>query len=417
MKVLHVVPEMDPRMGGVCQAVRTIIVGLTELEVQNEVVSLDPSDAPFLKDDPFPVHALGSGKGPWGYNPNLVPWLIEHLPRFDAVVVHGLWLFYGHAVRRAQRQLQARRSAGQSLPKVFVMPHGMLDPYFQRAAGRRLKAIRNTLYWKVIEQQLLNTADALLFTCEEERRLAAQPFRPYRPKRTIVVGLGVEEPPRQREAMQQALLAACPELAGEPYILFLSRIHEKKGVELLLNAYAAAGQHVPAKAPATLVAASGDATDELVPAAKLPRLLVAGPGLDTAYGQRMQALVASSPVLRDAVLFPGMLTGDAKWGAFYGCEAFALPSHQENFGIAVVEALACSKPVLISDQVNIWREIEAAGGGIVRPDTPAGTQEALAQWLPLTAAAKAAFQQQARKTFELEFAVRPAAVRFLQAIQ
>jgi glycosyltransferase involved in cell wall biosynthesis len=393
-------------MGGVCQAVRTIIAGLTELEVQNEVVSLDPADAPFLQKDEFAVHALGPGKGPWGYNPHLVPWLVEHLPRFDAVVVHGLWLFYGHAVRRAQRQLQAQATAGQALPRVFVMPHGMLDPYFQRAAGRKLKAIRNTLYWKLLEQQLLNNADALLFTCEEERRLAAQPFRPYHPKRTLVVGLGVEEPPQRRTAMQQALLAKCPQVATEPYLLFLSRIHEKKGVELMLHAYAAASQAVPATAPNT----AGP------PAPRLPKLLVAGPGLDTAYGQRMQAIVASSPALREAVVFPGMLTGDAKWGAFYGCEAFVLPSHQENFGIAVVEALACGKPVLISNQVNIWREIEAAGGGFVRDDTPAGTLALLTHWQQLTAAAATDFQRQARTTFELEFAVRPAAERFLQAI-
>jgi glycosyltransferase involved in cell wall biosynthesis len=385
-------------MGGVCQAVRTIIAGLTELGVQNEVVSLDPSDAAFLQNDSFAVHALGAGKGPWAYNPHLVPWLVANLPRFDSVVVHGLWLFYGHAVRRAQRHLQAQPVAGQVLPKLFVMPHGMLDPYFQRAAGRRLKAIRNTLYWKLLEQQLLHAADALLFTCEEERRLAAQPFRPYHPKRTVVVGLGVEEPPQQRAAMQQALLAKCPELTATPYVLFLSRVHEKKGVELLLNAYATAAA-------------------ELLPTAKLPRLLVAGPGLDTPYGQRMQALVASTPALRDAVLFPGMLTGDAKWGAFYGCEAFILPSHQENFGIAVVEALACGKPVLISNQVNIWREIEAGGGGYVKDDTPAGTLALLTHWQQLTTGAKASFQQQARHTFESEFAVQPAAKRFLQAIQ
>jgi glycosyltransferase involved in cell wall biosynthesis len=389
---------MDPRMGGVCQAVRTIIAGLAELGVQNEVVSLDPSDAAFLQNDSFAVHALGPGKGPWAYNPHLVPWLVANLPRFNSVVVHGLWLFYGHAVRRAQRHLQAHPAPGQVLPKLFVMPHGMLDPYFQRAAGRRLKAIRNTLYWKLLEQQLLHAADGLLFTCEEERRLAAQPFRPYHPKRTVVVGLGVEEPPQQRAAMQQALLAKCPELAATPYILFLSRVHEKKGVELLLNAYAAAAAALPSSA-------------------KLPRLLVAGPGLDTPYGQRMQALVASLPALRDAVLFPGMLTGDAKWGAFYGCEAFILPSHQENFGIAVVEALACGKPVLISNQVNIWREIEAGGGGYVKDDTPAGTLALLTHWQQLTTGAKAKFQQQARQTFESEFAVQPAAKRFLQAIQ
>ena len=60
-----------------------------------------------------------------------------------------------------------------------------------------------------------------------------------------------------------------------------------------------------------------------------------------------------------------MLTGDLKWGALHAAEAFILPSHQENFGIAVVEALACGKPVLISDKVNIWREIEADGACLV----------------------------------------------------
>ncbi len=69
-----------------------------------------------------------------------------------------------------------------------------------------------------------------------------------------------------------------------------------------------------------------------------------------------------------------MLTGDLKWGAFRAAEAFVLPSHQENFGIAVVEALACGKPVLISDKVNIWREIVEDGAGLCRPRHPGGTE-------------------------------------------
>ena len=79
-----------------------------------------------------------------------------------------------------------------------------------------------------------------------------------------------------------------------------------------------------------------------------------------------------------------MLTGHAKWGAFYGAEAFILPSHQENFGIAVVEALACGKPVLISKQVNIWHEIIEGGGGLVEEDTTAGTLRLLESWQRLS---------------------------------
>ena len=72
---------------------------------------------------------------------------------------------------------------------------------------------------------------------------------------------------------------------------------------------------------------------------------------------------------------PGMLQGDMKWGALNAAEVFCLPSHQENFGIAVAEALGCGTPVLISDKVNIWREIEADGAGLVDDDTVDGTSE------------------------------------------
>ena len=112
-----------------------------------------------------------------------------------------------------------------------------------------------------------------------------------------------------------------------------------------------------------------------------------------------------------------MLTGVAKWGAFYGCDSFVLLSHQENFGIAVVEALACRKPVLISNQVNIWREIEHAGGGMVAADTIQGARSLLARWQSIGNAGKTQFQKQARTAFEQEFAVEPAALRFLQAVQ
>lgn len=419
MKLLHVISGMDPTLGGVSQAVRTIIKGLAATGVHNEVASLDAPDAPWNQADPFVTHGLGPGRGPWQYSSQFIPWMLKNLARFDAVILHGLWLYPGYALRQALHRLPRQQppvaaADKSSAPRFFVMPHGMLDPYFQRAPGRKLKAWRNRAYWQFIEAAVVNEADGILFTCETERLVAREPFVPYRPKRELVVGLGVEEPPPYTSAMQEAFLAKCPELRDRPYLLFLSRIHEKKGVELLLRAYAQLAHVVTTDAPTEWLPEKA----LLATLSAVPALVVAGPGLETTYGQRIHQLAAELPELADAdIFFPGMLTGDAKWGAFYGCEAFVLPSHQENFGIAIVEALACGKPALISNQVNIWREIEATGSGIVADDTLAGTQHLLKSWCDLTMPEKRARAERARIAYCNYFAVEPAAEKIASALR
>jgi glycosyltransferase involved in cell wall biosynthesis len=107
----------------------------------------------------------------------------------------------------------------------------------------------------------------------------------------------------------------------------------------------------------------------------------------------------------------GMVSGDIKWGVLSACEAFVLPSHQENFGIAVVEAMACRKAVLISTEVNIWREIEADGGGLVAPDTAEGTTSLIERWAALSTAERRFLGERARACFERRFTIEGAAAR------
>ena len=401
-RLLHVITDMNPEQGGVCHAVRTMIGGLMELGIENEVVCVDDIDAPYLKNEPFIVNNLGLSKGAWFYHPRYIPWLSENMHRFDVVIVHGLWLYPGYASRKAIKIVKARAlqdAAGKTkIPKVFLMPHGMLDPYFQKASGRKIKAIRNWLYWKLIEGKMVNGANGILFTSDAEQQLARQSFRPYHPLSESVVGLGAEEPPVFTASMRKAFLEKCPAVANQPYLLFLSRIHEKKGVDLLIDGY---------KTAVLTAARSGK---------QLPKLVIAGPGLDTAYGQEIQNRVNACPEIKEAVFFPGMLKGDAKWGGFYDCEAFILPSHQENFGYAVVEALACSKPVLISDQVNIWQAIQAAGAGLVKNDTGEGTLALLNDWQNLSGEQKNAMGIMAGECFRKQFAAGPAARKMLEAV-
>jgi glycosyltransferase involved in cell wall biosynthesis len=273
------------------------------------------------------------------------------------------------------------------------MPHGMLDPYFQRAAGRKLKAIRNIIYWKLFEQRVINGADGLLFTCEEEMQLARTTFTPYRPKREMVVGLGVDEPPAADKSID-ASLHKLGKSRGE-YLLFMSRLHEKKGVHTLLHALDKVNAQKHNSIP----------------------LVVAGPGLETAYGKTVRSFAQEHSGTKDSVTFTGMVSGDFKWATLYNCDAFVLPSSQENFGIAVVEALACGRPVLISNKVNIWREIQAAQCGLIEEDTLEGTVAMLEKWLTLSAEEKALMGRRARKLYETSFSVREAALRMFHSLE
>lgn len=390
MKVLRITLSLDPVQGGVAQAIRSTVPRLLQADAECEVVTLDPPDASFIKNDRFKVHALGPASTPWNYSKTLLPWLINNLSSYDAVIIDGLWTYTSHATIKAIGQLTLNRN--NRVPKVFVMPHGMLDPYFQRDPSRRLKAIRNWFYWKLFEAKVINNADGLLFTCEQELLLAREPFKPYHPKREFNVGLGIEEPPVKSDEMVEEFLSSCAPLKGNPYFLFISRIHEKKGVDILVKSYARSRR------------------------SDSPKLVIAGPGLETPYGQQILQEVKDLG-LENEIFFPGMLQGGRKWGAFYGSLAFCLPSHQENFGIAVVEALACGRPVIISDQVNIWREIEDNGGGIISADNSDGYTKSFERWNQMSEQQRTEMGVGARAAFEKHFSIVPAAKKMVAVLK
>jgi len=393
MNILRVISTMNPKAGGPCQGIRNSIPALKALGVDNEVVCLDAPDAEYLGTDDFTIHTLGVAKGPWAYNKKMIPWLVKNIPNYDAIIIHGLWQFNSYAVFKAVKHL-ARKT--QSPVPYYVMPHGMLDPYFQKAPDRRLKAIRNRLFWSLIEGKVVNNANGVLFTCQEELLLARETFTPYNPKKELNVGYGIQEPPRKTPEILNAFHAACPNIKDTPFLLFLSRIHPKKGVDILVKAYNEWLESSEIKKPVKLV--------------------IAGPGLETDYGQELQRLVNSNAMLKDKVYFTGMLKGDAKWGAYYNSEAFVLNSHQENFGISIVEALACGKPVLISNKVNIWREIAGEQAGFVEDDTLSGTVKLLTNWDKLSTEQQKGMGISARKTFETLYAMGPVAQRFKDTI-
>ena len=160
MKILHVITSMNPKLGGVCQVLRNLNPYLIEQGINVEIVSLDNEHDDFGIHDNFVIHKLGYGKTSYQYQPKLAHWLNDNLSNYNYVIIHGLWQYPNFASYQSVKLLKKQN---KKVPKVIIMPHGMLDPYFQKAPERRLKALRNEIVWALIERNCINN-DVLLLT-------------------------------------------------------------------------------------------------------------------------------------------------------------------------------------------------------------------------------------------------------------
>ena len=356
-----------------------VLLSFGPIGYTGEVVTLDDPANTFTKDIPFPVHALGPQTSVYGYNRKLYRWLKENRHRFDGVVVNGLWQYCGLAAWLA---LKGRK------PYV-VFSHGMLDPYFKHRFPA--KHLKKWVYWLAAEYWILRSAYRVLFTTKEESRLAEQSFWLHH-WNGYVVPYGASRPPKDGSTLREAFYAQHPEMRGRRFMLFLGRIHPKKGCDMLIEAFVRCAALDPGL-----------------------HLMVAGPDQQGWAAKLQQSVVAAG--LTDRVHWPGMLRGDVKWGSFYASEVFILPSHQENFGIAVAEALACSRPVLLGDKVNIAPEIAQDGAGLMQPDTQAGTDTLVRDWMEMTVATREAMGEQALRTFNERYDMRKNAATIISLFE
>ena len=384
--ILHTIRSMNPAHGGPVEVVKQLSSMNGRMDCTVEIASLDAPGDPWVGNLGLPIHALGeqtsaAGAG-YGYSSRFVPWLLGNRNRYSAVISHGLWQYNNAGVWRALR--------GTDTP-YFVFPHGMLDGWFKRAYPA--KHYKKWVYWILQERKIFRDARAVIFTCQEEQRASKNTFRPYRCDERVIT-LGIAPPVfAYPKTPKSVFFERLPELSKKRILLFLGRLHDKKGCDLLIEAFG------------RITSGSGGEF----------HLVMAGPCADEAYLQQMRGL-AGRHCPPGSVSFPGMLSGDLKWGAFQAAEAFVLPSHQENFGIAVVEALACGVPVLISNRVNIWREIEEDGAGSVQADDAAGTLALLENWRALDQAGRDRMRLAALACFSDRFHITRTAHELLALI-
>ncbi len=331
MRILHVVPFISPKFGGPSVALTGLARCLTSHGIDTTLLTTNadpdgrldvPLNRPVFRDGAaYEFHHVLSIGGRYGFAPTIVKTLRRTVATYDLVHIHWLYGFVSIA--------GARAAIAANVPFV-VQPNGSLDPHLRRK-NWQVKQI----YLATVGRPLLTRAAAVVFTCEQERMLASYGAR--RPEWVIPVGL--DGASFAHLPSRGAFRSAFPAIDG-PFLLFVGRLSRQKGLDLLIGAFARLARERP----------------DLW-------LVLAGPDPD-GYGAHVRALSEELGVA-DRVVFAGLLSHELKLAALIDAELFVLPSYAENFGAVITEALACGLPVVISDQVNIHRELAAAGAATV----------------------------------------------------
>jgi len=347
MRILHVINTLDPNAGGppavalrlaAAQATLGHNAAIAAYHTPESQGRIEKSLASIPGMHRVEVHNLSAPRNAPEriFGRHAAAWLRDAVPRFDVLHLHSVW----DTILRV-----AAAAAFERAVPYAVTPHGVLDPWcLGNTPAKRIKKHAALL---VAYRTMLNRA-AFLHTLNRDERDLLRPLRLSPPTEVIPNGVFLDE--FANLPQRGSFASSHPELAGEPYILFLSRVHYKKGLDFLIEAFALLRRDRP----------------EL-------RLVVAGPD----DGALRPALDQAARLgLADRVHAVGPLYARDKLAAFVDAQLFCLPSRQEGFSMAITEALACGLPAVISDQCH-FPEVAEAGAGRVTPLDPAAIAVAM----------------------------------------
>ncbi|MFN2176199.1 MAG: glycosyltransferase [Anaerolineales bacterium] len=333
MKVLHVLGAIYPERGGPAKVAPELCRALVEHNVSATIYTTNlnitgylnvPLNSPLLKDGVSIYHFPVSISRKYGYSRQLGRKLRETVKDFDLVHIHSLYMYHSNAAAYSCRKF--------NIPYI-IRPHGTLDP-FLRNKSRLKKFIYNFLF----EYRNLNHAAAIHYTSQGEKDLAHKAMNIRSPGIVVPIGINVDE---YAELPEKGLFRRKhPEFKNRFLFLFLGRIDFKKGLDILSKSFA------------KIACLHPDV-----------HLVIAGPD-EANYMSQVNGWLSELGVLEKST-FVGMLKGKQKLAAFNDADVFALSSYTENFGVALVEALASGIPAVITNKVNIWQEIDNAKAGIV----------------------------------------------------
>lgn len=327
IKVLRIINTLDSKFGGPSVA----IIDSSKILARNgfivDIVTNDTKNFISTNQKNLNIIKLGPSFGKYGFNIKLFFWLLKNRKRYKIFIVHGIWQFNSLISRILIKN------------KYFIFLHGMLNPYF---SSEKYKKIKKKIYWFLFEKKNLKNSISILLTSNGEKQTLKKTFVDTSGLKSNVIKYGILKPKMNLKNSKKIFYRRFFNLKSKVFFIYMGRFHPMKGCEILLNS----------------VRKVLDKNIEIY-------VLMVGPYND--YQTKLLQLSKKLNLTKN-IFWSDFLSGKLKWGALSSAEAMVLPSHAENFGVSLAESLSVGVPVITTNKVNIYKEIQNSKAGYISKD-------------------------------------------------
>ncbi len=363
IKILRVIHSLDPKWGGPPNAVIDHSKFLINLGLKVDILVNDEYKKNQFKSSNINIFNLGKGLfGQYGFSIKLFSWLYQNRRNYDYFIIHGLWSFYSLAARILVPN------------KFFIFTHGQLDPFF---GSDFFKSFKKKFYWYFIEKKNLLKCKSILLTTNQEKILLKNTYVNTENIKKKIIKYGIFKKNLNKLNLKKNFYRKYPYLKKKKFLLYLGRFHEKKGCDILIKS----------------IAFLKKKEIEL-------NILLAGPDSKEKLHYKK---ISKKLDLNKNIFWSDAIYGDMKFGAILASEGMVLPSHGENFGVALVESLSMSKPVITTFKVNIFKQIIKHNAGIISNDNFKDFSKALIHFNSFTKIKKKVLSKNAFNCFNKNF--------------
>ena len=325
MNILHLIRTLDPAYGG---PVFGLIDVASKMASQGHSVDVVTLDNQYYSKYKFNVILFKKTFLNYGFNLYFFIWLKKNHTKYDLIFVNGVWQFHSLAMSLLGPK------------RYYLFTHGMLDPWFKERYF--LKHIKKYIYWLFFERLTLKNSIAVLFISKNEQKLATKSF-PFHQYKSKVIGFGLP-------AIKKPIFKDCKNSSfynkitkRKKILLHIGRIDQKKGTDILLEIF------------------------KKYPELKKDFILIIGGYDQNSWGRKL--FNEHSQIIDNKNIFwLGPISNNERSLLLHKADFFVLPSHSENFGLVIPEALSVGLPVLISNKVNIYKTILKYRAGFVFND-------------------------------------------------